>query len=345
MSKRKWIWVLPALILQGWVHGQRSSEMSREDYVSTYASLAMREMVRSGIPASITLAQGCLESGNGNSRLARVANNHFGIKCHEWDGKKIYHDDDRRNECFRVYGSPYESYLDHSAFLSTRNRYAFLFELDTDDYKGWARGLKKAGYATARNYDKLLIGIIQDNELYQYDRLVLSGDFEEGALADLPDARPVTGEGSASAGTAASASMREIRLNNNVEFVVTEPGDTPESLRDELDLYKNEIYRYNELEQGAGLEPGQIIYLQPKRRKAARGNETHMVQEGETLYAISQKYGVKLSSIYKFNQLVEGEEVPEGTRIYLRHKRREPLLKLEPLEEEEGETMQFQFEE
>jgi LysM repeat protein len=319
--------------------------MSREDYVSTYASLAMREMVRSGIPASITLAQGCLESGNGNSRLARVANNHFGIKCHEWDGKKIYHDDDRRNECFRVYASAYESYLDHSAFLSTRNRYAFLFELDTDDYKGWARGLKKAGYATARNYDKLLIEIIQDNELHRYDRLVLSGKFEEDALADLPDSRPVQGEASASAGTGASTSMREIRLNNNVEYVVTEPGDTPESLRDELDLYKNELFRYNELEQGTGLNPGQIIYLQPKRRKAARGNEIHVVQEGETLYAISQKYGMKLSSIYKFNQLVEGQEVPEGTQIYLRHKRREPLLKLEPLEEEEGETMQFQFEE
>jgi len=345
MSIRKWIWILPVLFFQGFLYGQRSSELSREEYVSTYASLAMREMSRVGIPASITLAQGCLESGNGNSRLARVANNHFGIKCHEWDGKKIYHDDDRRNECFRVYASAYESYLDHSAFLSTRNRYAFLFELDSDDYKGWARGLKKAGYATARHYDKLLIEIIQDNELYQYDRLVLSGDFEEGDPAEQPASRSGTDRAAASAAAASSASMREIRLNNNVEYVVTEPGDTPEALRNELDLYKNEIYRYNELEPEVELQPGQIIYLQPKRKKAARGNEVHVVQEGETLYEISQKYGMKLSSIYRFNQLVEGQEVPAGTRLYLRSKRKEPLLKLEPLEEEEGESMQFQFDE
>jgi hypothetical protein len=334
---RKWIWIIAGLLIHEVGTAQRSSEFSREDYVSTYASLAMREMFRVGIPASITLAQGCLESNNGNSRLARVANNHFGIKCHEWDGKKIYHDDDHRNECFRVYASAYESYLDHSQFLSTRNRYSFLFELQTDDYKGWARGLKKAGYATARDYAKLLIDIIEENELYQYDRMVLSGDFEEGDLAGLPSGSPAA---------AASSSMREVRLNNNVEYVVVEPGDTPESLRDELDLYKNELFKYNEgVERDAPLVPGQILYLQPKRNKAAMGNEMHVVREGETLYDISQIYGVKLKSLYKFNQLVEGQEVPAGTQLYLRHKRREPILKLQPLEEEEeGETMKFEFE-
>jgi len=338
---KKLMWIVLGVMLQAGLSGQRSREISREEYIQTYAPLAMREMARTGIPASIKLAQGCLESGNGNSRLAVVANNHFGIKCHEWDGRKIYHDDDQRNECFRVYASPYESFMDHSQFLTTRERYAFLFDLDEEDYKGWARGLQKSGYATARNYDHLLIKIIEENELYRYDEAVLNGDFDEGDWADLPAAPSSSVR--ASAGVAAGAA-REIRMNNNIEYVRAEPGDTPESLRNELDLYKNELYRYNELEEGANLEPGQIIYLQPKRRKAARGNEFHVVEKGETLYDISQKYGVKLKHIYRYNQLVEGQEVPEGTRIYLRGKRKVPILKLEPLEDQdEGEEMQFEF--
>ncbi|MGW8314515.1 MAG: LysM peptidoglycan-binding domain-containing protein, partial [Bacteroidales bacterium] len=169
-----------------------------------------------------------------------------------------------------------------------------------------------------------------------------SGKFEEDDWDDLPAAPAASG--AAMAGGAAAVS-REIRMNNNIEYVRVEPGDTPESLRRELDLYKNELFRYNELEEGTDLEPGQIIYLQPKRRKAASGNEFHVVEKGETLYDISQKYGVKLKQIYKYNQLVEGrQQVPEGTRIYLRGKRKEPILKLEPLEkEEEGEEMQFEF--
>jgi LysM repeat protein len=329
---KKLTWILLGVLVQMVIFGQRSKEMTREEYIGTFASMAMREMSRVGIPASITLAQGCLESNNGNSRLAVVANNHFGIKCHEWDGKKIYHDDDRRNECFRVYASPYESFLDHSTFLADRNRYAFLFDLDPDDYKGWARGLKKAGYATAGNYASLLIDIIEENELHRYDLLVLEGDFKEG---EVPAFRPAP---------LATATTREIKLNNNIEYVLVEPGDTPESLRNELDLYKNELFRYNELDSDAELKTGQIIYLQPKRRKAAAGNEIHVVEKGQTLYDISQKYGIKLKSLYKRNQLLEGQQVPEGTQIYLRSNRKEPILKLDPLEEEsEGEEMQFQF--
>jgi LysM repeat protein len=331
-------WMVFGLMLQVALYGQHSSEITREEYIEIYASLAMREMVRVGIPASITLAQGCLESNNGNSRLAVVANNHFGIKCHEWEGRKIYHDDDQRNECFRVYSSPYESFLDHSTFLSSKDRYAFLFELDKDDYNGWAHGLKKAGYATARNYAALLIKIIEENELYQFDRMVLSGEFDEGDMAKLPVSRP------SSRSSGSTISSRTIRLNNNVEYVVVQSGDTPESLRDELDLYKNEIYRYNDLSKNKELEPGQIIYLQPKRKKAARGNDFHVMEQGETLYDISQKYGVKLKQLYRYNELVEGQQVPAGTRIYLRGKRKEPILKLEPLEkEQEEDQMQFQF--
>jgi flagellum-specific peptidoglycan hydrolase FlgJ len=144
-----------------------------ERYIETYADIAQSEMRKSKIPASITLAQGILESGSGKGRLAVKANNHFGIKCHGWKGAKIYHDDDRSQECFRKYKRPESSYEDHSEFLTSRKRYAFLFNLDQDDYKGWARGLKKAGYATDRQYPQKLISLIERYKLYEYDALVL----------------------------------------------------------------------------------------------------------------------------------------------------------------------------
>jgi LysM repeat protein len=325
---------LAGLGMQCTLFGQASAPMSREAYISTYSELAMKEMARVGIPASITLAQGCLESGNGNSRLAVKGNNHFGIKCHEWTGKKIYHDDDARNECFRSYKSAYESYMDHSHFLTTKSRYASLFELKLHDYRGWAKGLKKAGYATANNYASLLINIIEDHELYRYDLLVLEGGMGMGtdSTEHLTDH--------------AYSTTRNIMINNRIEYILVQPGDTPESIRAELDLYKNEIYKYNNLYKGERLEPGQIIYLQPKRRKASVGNEIHVVENGQTMYDISQIYGVKLQHLYKRNLMVEGEQPLQGTEIYLRKKKRVPLLKLEPLEEEyDEEEMQFRFEE
>jgi len=324
--------VLLILVLQlNPASGQQN--LSREEYIRTFSELAMREMVRVGIPASITLAQGCLESNNGNSSLATKGNNHFGIKCHDWVGKKIYHNDDKWRECFRSYTSAYESYMDRSDFLTTKDRYASLFELNPHDYRGWAKGLKKAGYATAPNYATLLIRIIEENELYQYDLLVLEGELDE-YLDSLgtPKIREYQ-------------TSRSILLNNNIEYILTEPGDTPESLRAELGLYKNEIYRYNNLYKDSQLTPGTIIYLQPKRRKAARGNEIHVVKEGQTMYDISQIYGVKLKHLYRKNLMAEGEQPLEGSEIYLRKKKREPLLKLEPTQEEyEEEEMQFRFE-
>lgn len=330
---RKITWIVLGLALYGMGYGQAGGKISRQEYVTTFADLAMKEMVRVGIPASITLAQGCLESDDGNSTLAVRGNNHFGIKCHEWTGRTVRHDDDRRNECFRAYNSAYESYKDHSHFLTTKSRYAFLFELSPHDYRGWARGLKKAGYATANNYSANLIRIIEENKLYKYDLMVLEGGVGQGTdtTSHLVDHGYLT--------------SRDIQMNNNIEYIVVKPGDNPESLRNELGLYKNEIYKYNDLYKGESLVPGEIIYLQPKRRKAARGNEIHVVQEGETMYDISQIYGVKLKFLYQRNLMAEGEQPLEGTEIYLRRKKREPLLKLEPLEEPyEEEEMQFRFE-
>jgi hypothetical protein len=222
--------------------------------------------------------------------------------------------------------------MDHSSFLTSKDRYASLFTLTPHDYRGWAKGLKKAGYATANNYANLLIRIIEDNELFKYDLLVL-----EGALDDYIDSLGVTE-------VHEYQSDRSILLNNNIEYVLSEAGDTPETLREELGLYKNEIYRYNNLYKGARLEPGTIIYLQPKRSKAARGNEIHVVEEGQTMYDISQIYGVKLKHLYKKNHMTEGEQPLEGSEIYLRKKKREPILKLEPTQEDyEEEEMQFRF--
>jgi hypothetical protein len=311
------------------VSGQTNT---RAEYIADFSDLAMREMARVGIPASIKLAQGCLESNNGNSTLAVKGNNHFGIKCHDWTGRKIYHDDDRRGECFRKYTSAYDSFMDHSEFLTTKSRYAPLFELSPHDYRGWAKGLKKAGYATANNYATLLIRIIEEHELYQYDLMVLNGSLDEIDTSTYL----------ADAGTGI---QREVLLNNRIEYVLSEAGDTPESLRAELGLYKNEIYRYNNLYKGAKIEPGSIIYLQPKRRRAAQGKDLHKVEEGQTMYDISQIYGVKLKHLYRMNFMMEGEQPLEGTEINLRRKKREPVLKLEPTKEQyEEEEMQFRFE-
>jgi hypothetical protein len=311
------------------LNGQK---ITREKYIADFSELAMREMLRVGIPASITLAQGCLESNNGNSTLATKGNNHFGIKCHDWTGKKVYHDDDKRHECFRSYPSAYDSYMDHSKFLTTKSRYASLFEISPHDYRGWAKGLKAAGYATANNYATLLIRIIEENQLYQYDLMVLNG-----SLDDIDTTSYLAGQG--------AMTKRKVLLNNRIEYILSEPGDTPESLRAELELYKNEIYRYNDLYKGAKLKTGSIIYLQPKRKKAAPGNEIHRVDAGQTMYAISQIYGVKLKHLYRKNHLMEGEQPLEAKDIYLRRKKREPVLKLEPSQEQhEEEEMQFRFE-
>ena len=149
------------------------SQSKTKNYISKYSSVAVDEMNRYNIPASITLAQGILESGNGESRLATEGNNHFGIKCHDWKGPKIFHDDDEEQECFRKYSAPEYSYRDHSIFLTSRQRYSDLFDLSISDYKNWAKGLKKAGYATDKNYPNKLINLIENYKLFVYDEIVL----------------------------------------------------------------------------------------------------------------------------------------------------------------------------
>lgn len=284
------------------VTGQHK-RLTRQEYIAMYKDIAVREMERTGIPASITLAQGILESGDGNSTLARKANNHFGIKCHgDWKGKKVYHDDDAKNECFRKYRNADESFVDHSEFLVYRSRYRFLFDLKPDDYKGWARGLKKAGYATSPTYARRLIEIIEDNELYMYDN--------PKRLVEEPWANDEI--------TANKRVSRTIRENNRIKFVVAKKDDTFRTLAAELDKFPGELARYNEKEITEPLKDGEIVYIQPKRNKAEHGKDFHVVSEGETMYSVSQKYGIKLDKLYKKNDMEKGTKPEEGQQLWLR---------------------------
>ena len=280
---------------------------TRTEYIATYSNIAIREMRRTGIPASIKMAQAILESGDGNSTLARQANNHFGIKCHNWTGRKIYHDDDLRNECFRSYNSPEESFLDHSDFLTGRARYASLFDLDPSDYKSWARGLKEAGYATNPNYASLLIRIIEDNELYKLDAGILTAGNQRIVT---PSANNTSGSG--------TSAQREVMKRNRIRYLVAGQGDTYESLTREMELMSWEISRYNDMSGRNSITPGDIIYLQPKRARAARGFDTHIVKQGQTMHQISQLYGIKLNRLLRRNYMEQGQEPSPGDTIFLR---------------------------
>jgi hypothetical protein len=277
-----------------------------------------------GIPASITLAQGILESGSGNSRLARLANNHFGIKCHKgWTGKTFRMDDDAKNECFRKYKDPSESYRDHSLFLTQRGRYAFLFDYEVTDYKSWAKGLKKAGYATNPKYPQLLINLIERYDLAQYDTGRKSNRIASGkANTEETPVASATFSGSAFVAgmlpVAKSSKDRPVYEINKARFIVIEKGDTFYSLANEFDIYSWQMVKYNDLEKDHVLKVDEIIYLEKKRKKAAKKHPQHSVKEGETLRIISNSYGVRLSSLRKMNKLSEGEEVRPGMVIKLR---------------------------
>ena len=282
---------------------------TRAEYIAAWKDVAIRHMHTHGIPASITLAQAILESGDGNSELARKANNHFGIKCHDWKGKKSYHDDDKKGECFRKYKSAEESFHDHSLFLK-RSRYLFLYDYDHTDYKSWARGLKKAGYATNPKYAQLLIRLIEENNLHQYDKA------KPGKKK--PSARPATPreEGDAIV-VEISRGLEVLESENRIKYIVTNRPYTPKELADQMNLGGWQIRKYNDLDRGETIAEGERVYIQPKRNKS-RHAKTHVVQEGETLRDISQQYGVKMKRILKRSNLPKNHEVRPGDTLRLR---------------------------
>lgn len=270
-----------------------SAQSAYQKYIETYADMAVEQMRKYKIPASITLAQGLLESGAGQSTLAVKANNHFGIKKGvNWNGPTVKHDDDARNERFRKYKSPHESYEDHSKFLTTGQRYAFLFDLEISDYKGWAHGLKSAGYATNPRYAQSLISIIERYQLYRYD----------------------VGQGNP------NLWRYTIHQCNKRYYVIAQEGDTYESLSKTFDVSKRKLRKYNEVGKSHQLKAGSIVYLQKKQKKAHKSlkGHYHTIQSGESLHQISQMYGMRVQTLYDLNMLPDDYVPQVGVQLRIR---------------------------
>lgn len=314
------------LVVATSVFGQR--KMTRTEYVELYKDIAIEKMHIYGIPASITLAQGILESGCGSSDLAIKAKNHFGIKCHkEWTGKTFTMDDDEKNECFRKYDDPADSYRDHSLFLTTRERYADLFKLKSTDYEGWALGLKKAGYATNPQYPQLLIKIIEEEGLHKYDLLTPEKFAEEKKKNNQTD-QPETAITTPSSKLPdinsymkhekheIASNGRQIYINNGVKYVLADVGETLYSIADEFEIYPYQLFNYNELTKNDNIKIGEVVYLEPKKKRGEQ--TTYTVLEGQNLRDVSQRTGIKLKSLCKWNDLTPNESILEGTVLKLR---------------------------
>jgi hypothetical protein len=326
-------------------------------YITAYKEIAMNEMLRSGVPASITLAQGILESSYGESELCKKSNNHFGIKCKEnWTGEKTYHDDDTKGECFRVYPTAQESYKDHSDFLKNRPYYAFLFKLDPTDYEGWAKGLKKAGYATEKDYPQKLIKIINDYNLQAYTLLALNksnpleGTVTEAtagntatvqdntqsaevltAIAPQKEDEPAPAErvNTTSPATTTVAALpantndkkeskypEGVFAINHCKVVYAKQGTSVLALANTYNISLAKLMEYNDLPEMDLLDTDRLIFIEPKLKKGA--NEFHVVQEGETLHDICQTEGVRMASLIEYNKLARDAKPQKGEKLYLR---------------------------
>lgn len=282
-----------------------------DEYIEQYKGIAIQQMKKYKIPASITLAQGLLESGAGQSKLTRLSNNHFGIKCHsDWKGMTVKHDDDLRNECFRRYKNSSESFEDHSKFL-LRPRYKALFDLKTTDYRGWAKGLQQAGYATNKAYANSLIRLIETYELYQYDNPKYSSSGNKQS----------SGSNAASNIQVSTPQWKHTPYKDKISklvYVVARDGDTFESIAAEFEFKAKDLYKYNEVPTGFPLKDGDIVYFQKKKSKASKPHYEHVVQVGESMHTISQLYGISVKNLYKMNKK-DYEYVPtEGDVLRLR---------------------------
>ncbi len=282
-------------------------KMRPEDYIAAYKEDAIKEMYLHKVPACITLAQGMLESGNGNSLLCRNANNHFGIKCHkEWGGDSYTMDDDSANECFRKYESVLDSYSDHSMFLFSRSRYAPLFQLPMNDYKGWCYGLKAAGYATDPRYPERLIELIERYKLQELNAL------ENTPKQYVPPQEPLKSD----------MAIREVYRFNHIRFIIAKENDSFYKIAHDFNLELEDILEFNDLSKTDKLNYGQKIYIEKKRRKALE--PYHVVQKNETLKSISQLHGIRLSMLCKKNRLKPDDKLKVGDILYLRQKKNLP---------------------
>lgn len=289
-----------------------------QSYINKYKDVAIQGMLEYGVPASISLAQGLLESGAGMSNLSQRSNNHFGIKCHGWTGRTIYHDDDARGECFRAYNTVLESYEDHCLFLKNRPRYSSLFQLSRTDYKGWAYGLKKAGYATNPSYAQYLINIIELYQLYQYDNATSYDSFMVKHSSDkpmLPDRKPIFNGND----MGMERGAHTLHKYNDNYYIVVRPSDTFKSLSRELKISAYKLAKYNERKKKDKLQPGEFIWLQKKRKKAPKNfkGRLYTVRRAESLYDIAQKYGIRLKSLVKKNKQLAENGLHIGDQVIL----------------------------
>jgi len=332
--KYKWfiVWVL--LLAGADVRAQISA--NGVIYVNTYKLIAMAEMQRSGIPASIILAQGLHETEAGTSDLVKQSNNHFGIKCKEdWKGPVVYHDDDSRHECFRSYATAADSYRDHSDFLKRGSRYAFLFDLEPTDYEGWAYGLRKAGYATNIRYSQILIKLIKDYNLQQYS-LIAMGKMKpsEEVVLTMPGMAPVTalaadstgggtGESGGVSGKSSGAAAGQAEVSypegefqiNKTKVVYAQAGTSLLSIANQYNVSLPRLLEFNDMKEEDVLVKGQLIFLQRKRREGSIG--FHVVRVGEHLYDICQVEGIRLQDMLEMNQLTPDDQPAAGEKIYL----------------------------
>ena len=274
-----------------------------QTYIDQYRDMAIEQMLRNKIPASITLAQGILESGAGNSELVKKGNNHFGIKCHGWTGRTVHKDDDAKQECFRAYNNAQESYEDHSKFLTKNKRYSQLFSLSITDYKGWAHGLKACGYATNPNYAPMLINLIELYKLYEYDRAKSYDKFMAQNSGHRQD-----------------GFLHPIHIYNKNYFLQARKGDTFKSIGKEIGISGKKIANYNERDYNSPLVENEMIWLKKKQKKAEASykKRPHRVKAGESMYSIAQYYGIRLERLYKMNDLEPDYVIKVGDRLRVR---------------------------
>lgn len=298
------------------------SQTTQLEYIEQYKDLAISEMKRTNVPASITLAQGLLESNYGNSRLAKKGNNHFGIKCNNnWTGPGIYENDDAPNECFRKYDTPEESYKDHSDFLRKGSRYAFLFDYDITDYKSWSYGLKKAGYATNPIYAEKLIELIERYNLNQYDiqdNLILAQETKiEAIINNEHETKPKTETHFVVQIDDIIENGHEIFVYNDIPYIIINNDTYVKNIAKEMNLMKLQVRFYNDLGSRKELKKGEVIYLKPKKNSASKGNKYHIVAQDETLQYISQIYGIKLNKLCNKNNITKESQPSIGTKLKL----------------------------
>ncbi|MFV0530972.1 MAG: glucosaminidase domain-containing protein [Flavobacteriales bacterium] len=319
--KKQWIFFI---LIGTLLHAQSPAEL----YVKRFAKTAIDEMEKYSIPASITLAQGMLESSYGGSDLTNRSNNHFGIKCHSsWTGERVYHDDDARGECFRKYSSPWFSFRDHSKFLQ-KKRYQHLYTYDSKDYKSWAKGLKKAGYATNPKYPELLISKIEKYQLWRYDYMTSQTVDKElsGALAVAFSGQkidsPAIAANPSPAVTQPSNSTHQIykHRTGKLPYIIAQQGDTWDNIAAEFDIKIKKIVAYNDVALDRSVTPGQYVFL--KKKKSRAKEKYHTVRQEEDMYQIAQKYGVRLGKLYEKNLMRIGEQPKAGDVISLKRKKR-----------------------